>query len=1139
MDTIEVTRQTAEKLHIAAVQRGIDPWRPYEFARAEALRRSIEVEKLPKGDVRLRGAHASYDPDALTILHEDTGDDFLNAFLVAHEIGHVEFGGDAEATLSFEANPARPAEAAPIGVDRVIDYGRRERREVQMDLFGRELLLPRSLARRLHLQETLTASDIAKRLAAPFEVVAQQLLDALLLPVTELKSEVPTEEKPLNEEQRRAAEHWGSPYLLEAGPGTGKTQTLVSRVEWLLEHKKVLPDQILVLTFSNKAAGELSDRIAARRPEATAAMWIGTFHSFGLDIIRRFHERLRLPANPRLMDRTEAIDLLADRFPHLDLTHYRDVWDPSLALSDILAAISRAKDEVTSPQRYAELSDAMWEAAVTAEVKQAAEKCQEVAKVYAAYERLRQERQCLDFGDLVALPVQLIEGDEEVRTQLRARHRYVLVDEFQDVNRASVRLLKALCEGGENLWVVGDAKQSIYRFRGASSVNIARFGKDDFPGGTRGRLKINYRSTEEIVQTFVTFASQDMKAAAGTDVMLKAERGPSGVKPEYRAVEMAADEIVAIAEAIEAHRAAGLPYRDQALLCTGNERLGRVAAGLESLGIPLLYLGSLFERDEIQQVLSLLSLLNDRRSMGLVRVATMPEFQLALDDVAAIIAQLKEYDGAPLAWLADTPAINGVSASAAPVFAHLRETLDGFGPASRPWEVLAKVLLDRTRLAADIASSAAVGIRARGVAIWQFMNFVRAQPAAAGLPVARLLDRIRRLVLLADERDLRELPAAAQSIDAVRLMTIHGSKGLEFRAVHIPGMNADTIPRSSNHLRGCTPPDGMIEGASGTSLDVLRTGHVEEQECLFFVALSRARDRLILYSPTKASNGRRRGPSEFLGRLGASLVSTTVQPKRSLPSADDETPIKVRFPAGIVLTDHQLALFQHCPRRFFYTHVLEVGGRRRETPFMQMHGAVREILNWLTENPSLAPSQPELDTRLAEAWDTQKLGEHGYSEDYRRIAKQLIDFFLSSRNGYVRAPPVEMRFRIGSSEIVVRPDEVLTAKDGRRHIRAIRTGHARSKELETVAAAVFTLAAYQAFPGCTVEFVHLGDETVNAVPMLEKALSNRRTKAAEMIGEIGAGCFPRDESPRTCPRCPAFFICGPVPDGAFEKKFAT
>ena len=735
--------------------------------------------------------------------------------------------------------------------------------------------------------------------------------------------------------------------------------------------------------------------------------------------------------------------------------------------------------------------------------------------------------------------MRLVEDDAEVRTQLQTRHRYVLVDEFQDVNRASVRLLKALCGSGENLWVVGDAKQSIYRFRGASSVNIARFATKDFPGGKTGRLKVNYRSVEEIVNAFVAFAAHDMKAAAGADVTLRAERGLSGVKPDYRAVAMAPDEIAAMAEAIEAHRSAGLPYRDQALLCTGNERLGRMAAGLESMGIPVLYLGSLFERDEIQQLLSVLSLLIDRRAMGLIRIGTMPEFPLALGDVAAVIAHLKNEAGEPLRWRTAPASIGGVSAEAATTLKRLGAALDGFGPASKPWDVVARLLLDRTRLAADIANSDAVAVRARGVAIWQFMNFVRAQPAAAGLPIARLLDRIRRLVLLADERDLRELPGAAQSIDAVRLMTIHGSKGLEFRAVHLPGMNSDTIPRSPNHVRGCMPPDGMIEGVEGAGIDILKSGHVEEQECLFFVALSRARDHLTFYSPTRKANNQRRARSSFLDRLGATIVSTNVTPARSLPMSADDVPIDLTFPSGIVLSDHQLALFQRCPRRFFYTHILEIGGRRRETPFMQMHGAVRSVVDWLTQDPALAPSALQIDTRLAEAWDAQKLGDHGYSEDYRRIAKQLIAFFLASRDGYVREMPSEMRFRVGNSEIVVRPDEMLIARDGRRHIRAVRTGHAGAKDLENVAAAVFTLAAHETFPGCTVEFVHLGDEKVSPVDMSGKVLGNRRATAEEMIASIRAGRLPRDESPRTCPRCPAFFICGPVPSGTLEKKFAS
>lgn len=1137
MDTVEVTRQTAERLHSEAVARGQDPWRPYEFAFAEAHRRKIAVEKLAKGDVRLRNARASYDPSALTILHEDAGDDFANAFLVAHEIGHVEFGGAAEPNESLQPDPLRPAEAAPVGVDRVIDYGRRERREVQMDLFGREFLLPRSSARHLHVADGLAASAIAARLGAPFEVVAQQLLDALLLPPVTVEARA-RDEKPLNEEQKLASEHWGSPFLLEAGPGTGKTQTLVGRVEWLLEVRKVPAEKILVLTFSNKAAGELAERIAAKYPKAAAAMWIGTFHSFGLDIIRRFYERLKLPANPRMMDRTEAIDLLADGFPRLGLTHYQNLWDPSFEISDILAAISRAKDEVVCAKRYAELSDDMLAAATTPEQEEAAKKCQEVAKVYAYYEGLKEERRCLDFGDLVSTPVRLVERDEEALTYLRERHQHVLVDEFQDVNRASVRLLKAIAGAGENLWVVGDAKQSIYRFRGASSVNVARFGREDFPGGQRGRLKINYRSTEEIVGAFVEFAGRDMKAAAGDDVALKADRGASGVRPQYRAVEMAPDEIAAIAEAIQEQRAAGMSYRDQALLCTGNERLGRMAAGLESVGIPVLYLGSLFERDEIQELLSLLSLLADRRAMGLVRVGTMPEFRLDLGGVASVMTHLRESGEKPLLWLDAVDDIAGLSPAAAAALGALRQALDGFDVSSNPWLVLSKFLLDRTRIAAGISASEQVAVRARGVAIWQFMNFVRAQPAAGGLPILRLLDRIRRLVLLADERDLRELPAAARSIDAVRLMTIHGSKGLEFPAVHIPGMNSDTLPRSPNHVRGCAPPDKMVEGVPGSGIEVLKAGHVEEQECLFFVALSRARDRLILYSPTKKSNGTARGRSPFIDRLGGWIDRTSVTPKLRLPPAADLAPVPVAFPTGILLTDHKLGLFERCPRRFFYTHVLEVGGRRTETPFMQMHGAVRTVCDWLRADPSAAPSPAEIDARLAEAWDQQRLGDHGYSGDFKVIAKQLVGFFVESRAGFGKLPPSEMRLAVSGGEIVVRPDEVLT-KDGQTHVRSVRTGHSTSKELETVSTAVFALAAQGTFPGCTVEFVHLGDATVRPVGMKPKTLANRKVTAEEALADISAGRYPRDESPRTCPRCPAFFICGPVPAGAFQKKFAN
>lgn len=311
MDANEVSRQTAERLHLTAVSRGDDSREPYAFACAEAKRRNLAVEKVPPNDVRLHGGCTLYDPDALLILHEDVGDDFANAFLVAHEVGHVEFGGLEEFASTTCADPLRSSEAAPVGVERVIDYSRKERREVQMDLFAREFLLPRSWLRRLHIDDQTTASEIAVQCRAPFAVVAQQLFDALLLPAVILAPPKCVTVKPLNGDQRKAVEHRGQPYLLEAGPGTGKTQTLVARVADLLA-SGVSAGRMLVLTFSNKAAGELSERISLHHPEAAAGMWIGTFHAFGLDLVRRFHDRLGLPVEPRLLDRTDVTGISQD-----------------------------------------------------------------------------------------------------------------------------------------------------------------------------------------------------------------------------------------------------------------------------------------------------------------------------------------------------------------------------------------------------------------------------------------------------------------------------------------------------------------------------------------------------------------------------------------------------------------------------------------------------------------------------------------------------------------------------------------------------------------------------------------------------------------------------------------------------------
>lgn len=1020
MDRLELARRAGALRHDAAAA-GLPPDpTPYSLALAAAAVEGVRVRGVRPGSPLLHGGQATFDPETGLVLHQRTGNPFEEAFLVAHELGHVVLEAGPGRHVTSDVDPHRGAEPLPSSADGVTDYGRRQRREVMMDLFARELLLPRRIARDLHLQEGLSARDIAARRAIPWRVVALQLLDALLLPPAP-GAPPGREEPPLNGEQAAAVAHSGSPLLLEAGPGTGKTRTLVAKVADLVG-RGVDPASILVLTFSNAAAAELADRITARCPEAAPNVWIGTFHSFGYDLLHRFHDLEGLPPSPRLLDRPEAVELLEDRFTRLELEIFRDLYDPSRHIDDILDAISRANDEVVDAAEYCRLADEMWEGAPTDDRRGAADRCREVGVVFRAYEELKRERNCLDFGDLVARPVRLLERHPEVLARLRETHRHVLVDEFQDVNRASVRLLGLLTGDGADLWAVGDARQSIYRFRGASSFNVARFGSEDFPGGKRRRLRVNYRSRGEIVDAFTRFAAKGMREGIGEAPDFEAFRGPSGFPVEHRAVADKVAEATAVAEAILEMRATGLRWSAQAVLCTSNDRIAELGASLEALGIPVLHLGDLFERAEIKDLLCLLSLVTDRRAAGLLRVAAMPGFRMPLDDAAAIVARLAGEDAPALGWRGLEAGMTCLSPAGRDSLAKLSATFESVTTSARPWDVLAGLLLDRTRMAADLAASNSTIDRVRAIAVWQLMNVALAEATAGGYPIHRFLERIRRLLLLSEDRDLRRLPGAASGIDAVRIMTIHGSKGLEFPVVHLPGLSGDTVPRKFK-LKGCLPPDRMIKGTEETGEDAVRAGHDEEQECLFFVALSRARDRLLLYSSLRKTNSHRRSPSPFVACLGETVASREVVPRLVLPPEPPDLPLPpgVTVPARLRASD--LDHYSRCPRRFLYTTVLRTGGRQSEVAFRQMHAAVQQVVAWLAADHELEPAPAELRGRLAQAWETHGPARHGYSEDYMAVAVRLLGHLVAARHGRVRSAASEMTLGVEGIQLVVRPDE--------------------------------------------------------------------------------------------------------------------
>lgn len=1137
-DRIELARRRAAELHAAVVSDGGDPCKPYKFVCREATRREIDVSRVPVDDVRLCGGRAVFDPEAWLILHEDSGNAFTDAFLVAHELGHVEFGGQDEFLAIADIDPERSSGSTGVGMDRVVDYSNRERREVQMDLFARELLLPRGWMRALHLEREHTASEIALLTNAPLPVVFQQLLDATLLPepIEEEKIDVAIE---YNDSQLRAMEYSGeAAFLLKAGPGTGKTRTLVGRVEHLVS-EGVSPDRILVLTFSNKAAGELSDRLAKMNPDAATRVWIGTFHSFGLDIVRRFHDQLNLPSDPRLVDRAEGIAMLEEVYAGLELKHLKNLQYPSLEIRRALDAISRAHDEVVGPGRYRQLAEAMLSNATEENSIKRAEECIDVATIFEAYEELKTSCGGVDFGNLVSLPVQLCEEVRDAREHLSSLYEHVLVDEFQDVNRASVRLLQALSPSGKNLWVVGDARQSIYRFRGASLFNMQRFCEADFPGGITGELDLSYRSVPEINSVVYGFANSIVDMV-DEKTSIKTTRPSLKYRPQLRVVKKKTDEVGAVSDAISSLHDEGYSYREQAVLCAGNDRLTQLASGLERRGIPVLFLGNVFERSEIRDLLSVVSLMSDRRAMGLLRVATMNEFSMPLPDVALVLDHLRESNRAAMHWLSDSFDTVELTEQGRASLGNLQSVLAGFQPGSHPWILLATLLFDRTRIAAKLALTDDVSSRAQAIAIWQLMNFARVIPSGEGTPAFRLLECIRHLVLNSDDRELRQLPKAAESIDAVRLMTMHGSKGLESAVVHIPGLSSSSIPLSANFqlARKITPPDGMIEGTGESGYEAVKNGLEHEQACLFFVALSRAKDRLFLYRNRKRADDARQSPSKFLDCLKEHVDECEIEsgPEAAASQHTDAARIVIEKPLS--LTDNQIRLYEKCPRRFLYSYILNTGGRRTETRYMQLHDAVQDVVRHVASNHRDQISCHEAEDLLDKAMQQRGFLGDASSKEYRRIAADLVRFLVESGAATEKLPPEPMVVQIAGGTIEIVPDQVVQRADGHLSIRRIRTGHFAKKDAESIETKAFVLGTEARLETTVAEVVHLSDGTVTPLPMSTRKLGNARKRLDEIGHDILAGKFGTKTND-TCPLCPAYFICGKLPAGKLSKKITA
>ncbi len=1048
----------------------------------------------------------------------------LARFYQAHEYAHLWLHPERASGPEFSLDPEAIEEPLPVGVTRVQGYGPEELREREANVFAREFLLPTDVLRDWYEADKARASDIARRVGLPEGLVLQQMARGLLTP------EIPpahvllgdTDERPLDPSQEEAAHAPRGPLLLEAGPGTGKTRTLVGRIVFLLE-QGVPPTAILALTFSNRAAEEMRSRVADADPQAASRIWIGTFHAFGLELLRKYGTHLGLPSRISVLAPSDSIVLLEGMLSYLKLDHYQNLYDPALHLRDIMAAISRAKDELVGPEEYAALGERMLEEAATSDEMETAERVSEVARVYKAYQEALDREHLLDFGDLICKAVSLLRTHTDVRDTLRGTYRSVLVDEYQDVNRASGLFLKEVAGAGAGLWVVGDTRQAIYRFRGAAPTNMRRFG-EDFPGAKITSLKYNYRSQPAIVDVFAGLAPA-MRASRRRPEFSrwKPKRCDSGGQVLMEIADDLTAEADGMAKEIERRRASGIPYSQQAILCRSHTFLGRVAAELENLGVPVLYLGNLFERPEVRDMLCLLSLTCESDGRGLVRVARFPEYEIPLNDVLGLLKLARDRsvpfpEALELAANAMT-----VSAQGKEGLALLARHLDGMRHV-RAWTLLTRYLFDRSRYLETFLCDQSVVGQQRLLALYQFLQFAHElRPRAFGEatdPKLRLLRYIRQLETYGDDKPLRQLPAWADGIEAVRLLTVHASKGLEFRAVYLPVLGRGIFP-ARRQQQSCPPPEGMIMSN--------HDDHDEEEECLFFVGLSRARDVLCL-SRARRYGARNSNPSDLLDRIAPVLPSDPTGPVTWPSSAPIPVDVADPTPASEPYSAEDLEVYLRCPRQFFYECVLALSRSREDSGYVEFHRCVYRVLYWMAE--ARASGRPADEAAalayLATVWDKQGPREHPFEELYRGSAVSLVRRAARRpimSQGSAARPQWEVRVPLGLIRFV--PDHVEVLSDGSEVVERLRTGHPTKSEVGKDIYALYVTAARAAQPRVrrTVQVRYLSVDQVDPIDLKPGTIQTRLNHYNDAIRGILRQDFSPRPNDRICPRCPHYFVC--------------
>ncbi|MEV6844726.1 DNA helicase PcrA [Actinoplanes sp. NPDC051411] len=650
----------------------------------------------------------------------------------------------------------------------------------------------------------------------------------------------------LNGPQRDAVTHAGSPLLIVAGAGSGKTRVLTHRIAYLLAERDVHPGQIIAITFTNKAAGEMKERVTQLVGPRARLMWVSTFHSACVRILRAEHEHAGLKSTFSIYDADDSRRLMQLVGRELDL-------DPKRYTARGLAAqVSNLKNELVEPEEFKEKAKGPQERAV--------------AEAYELYQRRLREAHALDFDDIIMATVHLFQSHPHVAEAYRRRFRHVLVDEYQDTNHAQYMLVKQLVgeKGGEmppgELCVVGDADQSIYAFRGATIRNILEFERD-YPDARTILLEQNYRSTQTIL------------SAANAVIDRNTSRKPKRLWSDQGAGEQIVG-YVADTEHAEAdwvareidrlHDREDVRPGDVAVFYRTNAQSRVFEEVFIRVGLPYKVVGGVrfYERKEVRDALGYLrAITNDDDTVSLRRVLNTPKRGIG-DRAEACVEALSTRDrisfGQALRHAKDAPGIAARSANSIAEFVQMLDDLRVLAETAPPEEVL-EAVLGRSGLLSELEESLDPQDQGRVENLQELVSVAReyterveAQADEEAPQAATLAGFLEQVALVADADQLPDDDPDNQGV--VTLMTLHTAKGLEFPVVFLTGLEDGVFP----HMR-----------ALGDNAEL------EEERRLAYVGITRARQRLYLSrAVTRGAWGQPQynPPSRFTDELPPELI---------------------------------------------------------------------------------------------------------------------------------------------------------------------------------------------------------------------------------------------------------------------------